>query len=508
MLIYIIGTTLLVFGFYIWLRKNDDYWKKKGVNFLAPRLFVGNMGEMILMKKSIGAIVTEFYKNAQGLPYLGIFNMRQPVLLLRDTSVIRNVLVSEFNKFRDNGIELSEEADPILAKNPFFLKGDRWKIVRAQLTPLLTNAKIKAMFPLVQDVCKNMVNYLEREPDANEEHGLEAKELALKFTSDNVASCAFGLEEHSFNDPNAEFRKMAEQFLKPTWFGYISFFITTLFPSLIKMLKIPNSQRHISDKFKEILTKTVKYRKNNNIRRNDYLDSLIELKSKPMPYEYTDDYMVAHAFTFFLDGSETSAIILSFALFEIAADFSIENKLKNEIDEMLIKYNGVITFEAVQEMTYLDAIFSETLRKYPPLMVMTRECTEEAKLVAPDNPGQEFKIEKGCHIYIPVLGMHHDPQYYPDPETFDPDRFTENAKHALPKNCFFGFGDGPRTCLGRRFANMQIKLGIISIVRNFEIRVNYKTKVPVEIATDFFLLGARGGLWLNFYKRKNETTSN
>ncbi|KAF2891836.1 hypothetical protein ILUMI_14337, partial [Ignelater luminosus] len=80
--------------------------------------------------------------NAQGLPYLGIFNMRQPALLLRDTDLIRKVLVTEFNKFHDNGIEINEEADPILAKNPFFLKGDRWKIVRAQLTPLLTNAKV------------------------------------------------------------------------------------------------------------------------------------------------------------------------------------------------------------------------------------------------------------------------------------------------------------------------------------------------------------------------------
>ncbi|KAF2891454.1 hypothetical protein ILUMI_14719, partial [Ignelater luminosus] len=149
-----------------------------------------------------------------------------------------------------------------------------------------------------------------------------------------------------------------------------------------------------------------------------------------------------------------------------------------------------------------------TLRKYPPLMVMTRECTEETKFVVPDNPDQEFKIEKGCHIVISVLGMHHDPQYYPDPDTFDPDRFTKNAKHALPKNCFFGFGDGPRICLGQRFANMQIKLGIISIVRNFEIRVNYKTKVPVEMVPESFVLAARGGLWLNFYKRNNETTSN
>lgn len=72
-----------------------------------------------------------------------MFNMRKPILLLRNLDVIRDVLVTQFSKFHDNLIPINEDTDSVLAKNLFFLKGERWKIIRAQLTPLLTLAKVK-----------------------------------------------------------------------------------------------------------------------------------------------------------------------------------------------------------------------------------------------------------------------------------------------------------------------------------------------------------------------------
>lgn len=68
--------------------------------------------------------------------------MRKPTLLIRDINIIRDILVTQFNNFHDNLGTVDEIADPILAKNPFFLKGDRWKVVRNQITPLLTTAKV------------------------------------------------------------------------------------------------------------------------------------------------------------------------------------------------------------------------------------------------------------------------------------------------------------------------------------------------------------------------------
>lgn len=86
---------------------------------------------------------------------------------------------------------------------------------------------------------------------------------------------------------------------------------------------------------------------------------------------------------------------------------------------------------------------SETLRKYPPLPILNRICTKEYKV-----PGTDTVLEKGVRVMIPVMGIQRDPEYYPDPETFDPDRFSEENRKNIKPFTFIPFGDGPRVCIG------------------------------------------------------------
>lgn len=91
--------------------------------------------------------------------------------------------------------------------------------------------------------------------------------------------------------------------------------------------------------------------------------------------------------------------------------------------------------------------FLETLRMYPPAIFLNRLCTEEYDLPHPSGSGK-ITIKKGMSVVIPLLGIHHDPAYYPNPDKFDPDRFNEDQKNSRPKCSFLGFGEGPRICLG------------------------------------------------------------
>lgn len=95
-------------------------------------------------------------------------------------------------------------------------------------------------------------------------------------------------------------------------------------------------------------------------------------------------------------------------------------------------------------------IILESLRKYPPGMFLAKVCTKRATFPAPkgEGTGPDVVVEPGMPITIPVYGIHHDPQFYPNPEQFDPERFTEEAKNARPKCTFMPFGAGPRMCLG------------------------------------------------------------
>lgn len=103
--------------------------------------------------------------------------------------------------------------------------------------------------------------------------------------------------------------------------------------------------------------------------------------------------------------------------------------------------------------------FTETLRKYPPLPILSRECTKEYKL-----PGTDTVLEKGTPVFIPIMAIQRDEKYYPDPLKFDPDRF--NDKSAITPMTHLPFGDGPRTCIAMRMGRMQTKLGLVLMLQH------------------------------------------
>lgn len=88
-------------------------------------------------------------------------------------------------------------------------------------------------------------------------------------------------------------------------------------------------------------------------------------------------------------------------------------------------------------------VVSETLRMYPILPFLDRVATDTYKV-----PNSDLIIEKGTPIYISMLGMHYDPEYFPNPDKFDPERFSEENKRNIPSCVYLPFGDGPHACIG------------------------------------------------------------
>lgn len=112
----------------------------------------------------------------------------------------------------------------------------------------------------------------------------------------------------------------------------------------------------VVQRFKRLVEDTLKYREINNIIRNDYMDILKSLNEKPGEYKFTNEDVVAHLGGFFTDGFETSSIILSFILHEIATNLNAQEKLRKEIEEVWQKRNGDITYDDITEMIYLDCV--------------------------------------------------------------------------------------------------------------------------------------------------------
>lgn len=141
--------------------------------------------------------------------------------------------------------------------------------------------------------------------------------------------------------------------------------------------------------------------------------------------------------------------------------------------------------------------FLETLRISPPGFTITKVCTEQTELINAD--GTPVTIDKDTVVHIPVYSIHNDPEYFPNPSSFDPDRFeSADLKMLRDRGIFFPFGQGPRMCLGMRFSTLQIKAAIVEIVSHFEISVNPRTKEPIIVRPKDFLYLAVNDVYLDY----------
>lgn len=133
----------------------------------------------------------------------------------------------------------------------------------------------------------------------------------------------------------------------------------------------------------------------------------------------------------------------------------------------------------------------ETLRKYPPLFNLDRIAQNDYHV-----PDTNIVIEKGTLVLIPSYAIQHDAEYYAEPEKFDPDRFDGEEAKKRDAMTWLPFGDGPRNCIGARFGMMQARIGIVCLLRNFEITLGSKTKLPIVFDPKSIFLSPEGGMYL------------
>ncbi|XP_067006627.2 cytochrome P450 6k1 [Anabrus simplex] len=490
---------------YVYLSRNYNFWAKKGVPFVKPSPIVGNFMDIVLLRKQIGNFWKDIYLQHKDKPCVGVFAFDQPMLMVRDLNLVKSVLVKDFNIFMDRNAQTSEELDPLSYKNLFVLNGQRWRHLRAKLSPTFTSGKMKRMFQLVDECGKQLVTYLENKSENGE---LEVKDAMARYTTDVIATCAFGLDGDALSNENSVFRAMLKRVFQANFIKNILVALTFFAPSLLTVLKMRVIDEDIAQFMRKTIWSTVEYREKNNVVRNDFLDLLMQIRKKGHVDDDTEngsvdessdklvldgDDFVAQSFIFLTAGFETSSTTMTFTLYELSLQPDIQKKLRDEIQSVLKKNDGKVTYDGVQEMVYLDMVVSETLRKYPVLPFLDRKALQPYTL-----PGSTIRLDKGQAVIIPVMGIHYDPQYYPEPERYDPERFSEENKRLRPNYTYLPFGEGPRICIGMRMGLMQTKVGLVHLLSRFEVSPVKNTPIPMQLDRKSFTLTAKGGLHLGF----------
>lgn len=253
-------------------------------------------------------------------PFVGIQQILEPRLLILEPELIKDVMIRKFNCFRNNefadSIDVSD--DPLFGKNLFFLKDEEWRERRAELMPAFSTNRLKALYPLIQDVLARMTQYIN---ENKKNHPLDTRELCAKYTTDVVTSCIFGLDAESFTKEQAEIREKGKKIFAQSTSNLVKAMIVMFFPFMNKFLNIKFTMPDIQQFFVDLMEQTLQYREQNKVQREDFLDYVIQLRNKK---HISKSDMSSHCISFFSDGTETSSISISNTLYEVTFWFKLK----------------------------------------------------------------------------------------------------------------------------------------------------------------------------------------
>ncbi|CAG9858346.1 unnamed protein product [Phyllotreta striolata] len=460
--------TLAVAGYY-YVRHKYSYWTSRGVLQLKPTFPTGNYGNGLPRGITIGRVSYHLYQEFKkaGHKFGGVYMGLDPYLVIMDPDIAQQILTTDFTHFANRAIYQSPK-NPITS-NIITQEFKEWRNARTKLTPIFTSAKMKFFFNNMNK-CKDVFGQNLQRVVNDPNKDIDIYETMACYFTDIISSAVFGVEANSFTSPDAEFRRVGRDlFDKFSRKEQLKLFLAICYPGIARLLNIGYIQDSVEEFFNNFVPEAIEHREKKGIYGTDVLQTLMELMHSDT--SMTLEELISQSFIFFSAGFETSSFTSSMMLYELSMHKDMQDRVRQEINNILKENGGQLTYESLKSMKYFTQIFYETMRKYPVLATITRICVKDYEF-----KGHDFKIEKGTGILIPQLGFLSDPDLYPDPEVFDPERFAEKDTKHLG---YMPFGEGPRNCIGSRFAILQVKLGVAEVIRNFEVSLSPNHKEPL-----------------------------
>ncbi|NP_001353157.1 cytochrome P450 6a8-like isoform X1 [Drosophila kikkawai] len=457
------------------------YFKRRAIPHDPPHLWLGNM-RGFNEDRTVNQIMQDHYDRFLGTraPFVGFYFFQKPVAFIMDLELVKHILIKDFSNFSDRGLFYNEKDDPMSA-HLFNLDGPQWRLLRSKLSSIFTSGKMKFMFPTVVSVANELISFIHEKVEY--ESVLEIRNLISRFTVDVIGTCAFGIQCNSLRDEKAEFLYYGNRVLLDKRHGPLLHGFKYSYPKLAKRLGFMLTPSHIHKFYQRIVYETVAVREKENIRRNDFMDLLIDLKNKKeiildngdVVKGLTIDEVLAQCFVFFIAGSDPSSATIQYALYELTKNQDIQDRVRCEVEEVLERHDQELTYECLKDLKYLSMVVDETSRLYPIASHLIRKAHK--RFVVPGH--SNFVIEAGQMIFIPSSAIHHDPSIYPDPFEFRPERFSPEETAKRTSVAWLPFGDGPRNCIGLRFGQMQVRIGLALLIKNFKFSMSSETPDPL-----------------------------
>ncbi|CAG2173396.1 unnamed protein product, partial [Oppiella nova] len=418
----------------------------------------------------------------------------KPVLFLSDPDLIRDVLVKDFHVFH-NRRDFRTGADPLVDNMVHLTRDDQWKRIRTAMSPTFATGKLKKMLPQIVD-CRNTLhqNLDQILTKLSNNTEMDVKRVIGAYAMEVIIRVNFGVKVSALSDDtNPILMNVRKIFHKNM---PLKLWVLHIAPKLGKYLKIEIFDTNVTKFFKDFTLNIIEKRNNesNGVKSVDFLQLMLDSMDredrvdseerddksgdqinsekyreiqalKGSDKRLTSDEIIAQCILFFIAGYETTTSTLCLCLHNIAKHPAVQQRLYTEVIEFYRQNSqNDQDYDSLNTLKYLDAVIQETQRLYPAAIFVERVPNRDYQL-----RGTGITIEKDRLVHVPIYAIHRDPDNFPNPDEFDPDRFlAPNVKHH--PYTYLPFGAGPRNCVGMRLALMEIKLALVSLVHRYKFK--------------------------------------
>lgn len=428
----------------------------------------------------------------------GMFMPSGPAVVVADPELLKEVFVKKFSSFPNRHRMLEFELDP-WRYNLLALRDDHWKRVRTQLSPAFSSRKLMKMKPAIETVLVSLEKNTKLKAESGE--AVDLKKFCGAFAMDAIAGAAFGIQVDSLVSPGDPFVKHAYSILDPKDPAFVLMMMFPWMTPLFRKVGIKFIKDAATRFFTCAVDSALADRRQDGQDYGDFLQVLADMeKEESGEPEHvkglSQNEIYANAIIFLLAGYDTVSTAMAFTLYCLAANPACLEKAQNEVDKL---GKEALAHGSMADMSYLDHCVSEALRLYPPGALVVRQANEDVELGG-------HKILKGWLIMIPAYAIHRDPQFWNDPDTFDPERFSPQGKVDQHPFTYFPFGAGPRVCIGMRLALMELRLALATLLKSYVPVLTAESEYPPELSKVKPHMTPKDGLWVTFQSRPGHSS--
>lgn len=499
--------TLLLFSTVPFLTDYFRKWKiMKPIPGVGPNYPL--VGDALLLKPNGGDFfrqIIEFTEVLRHLPMIKLWLGPMPFLILYHAETVEPILST--SKHMDKSFAY-KFLHPWLGLGLLTSTGEKWRSRRKMITPSFHFAILSEFLEVMNEQSKILVEKL------NSRAGKGSFNCFMDVTLcalDIICETAMGRKIQAQSNSDSEYikaiyemsdlihRRQKMPWLWPDFLYYHlnagrrhnknlkilhSFTDQTI---LERAQELKNAKANVEEDDDNDSTEAKKTKK-----RSAFLDMLLKVTDEAGNTLSHKDIR-EEVDTFMFEGHDTTAAALNWSLFLLGSHPEVQKKVQKELDDTFGQSDRPVTMDDMKKLRYLEAVVKEALRLFPSVPFFARTVTEDCNI-------RGYAIPKGVNIIIVPFALHRDPEHFPEPEEFKPERFLpENASGRNPY-AYIPFSAGLRNCIGQRFALMEEKVVLAAILRNFTVKANQNRDDIVLLGE--LILRPEDGIWIELEKRK------